>query len=141
MKNLITGLFILFSSLFILYYVGIGSLFLMYEVKRRAIEREGQEQNAKADIANLKNMLSQYKTMVGAYPPTLTALTFQPTNMADPSMWVEIWQDRYRVNPALKLDPWKRPYEYIVKGSEYEIRSLGPDGHRGTGDDIVGTKP
>jgi hypothetical protein len=106
-----------------------------------ANQRQRAKLIGKADIDNLEKMLSQYEMMVGDYPPTLPALCIQPNNMVDPSKWVDIWQDRYTVNPALKLDPWKRPYEYIVKGNEYEIRSFGPDGRRGTFDDFIGTNP
>ena len=36
-------------------------------------------------------------------------------------------------------DPWGRPYELLVlEAGSYDIRSLGPDGRAGTGDDIGG---
>ena len=90
------------------------------------------EQTAKADINNLKNMLSQYEMMVGTYTSTLDALYEQPSDLADPSKWVKISRD------AIKPDPWQHPYEYKVNGSEYTIRSLGADGQSGTDDDIEG---
>jgi prepilin-type N-terminal cleavage/methylation domain-containing protein len=34
------------------------------------------------------------------------------------------------------VDGWDRPFEYAVKGSSFRIRSAGPDGQPGTGDDL-----
>ena len=34
------------------------------------------------------------------------------------------------------IDPWGNPYEYRVKGKMVRVSSLGPDGVRGTADDI-----
>jgi len=90
------------------------------------------QQTAKADINNIKNLLSQYELMVGTFPSTLEALYEQPSDLADPSKWTKVSRD------PIKPDPWQHPYEYKVNGAEYEIRSLGPDGQSGTDDDIVG---
>jgi general secretion pathway protein G len=92
---------------------------------------EAFKKTAKADISNLKNMLSQYEMMVGTYPSALQDLHEQPSDLQDPSKWVKIARD------AIKPDPWQHPYEYKLNGGEYELRSLGPDGQSGTDDDIV----
>ena len=43
--------------------------------------------------------------------------------------------------PALKSDPWGRPYVYhpggAGNGPPYRVLSMGPDGKEGTGDDIL----
>jgi general secretion pathway protein G len=96
------------------------------------VRGEAFKRTAKADINNIKNMLSQYEMMVGTYPSTLDALYEQPSDLADPTKWVKISRDK------IKPDPWQRPYEYKINGTEYEIRSLGPDGQSGTDDDIEG---
>ncbi len=90
------------------------------------------KQTAKADINNLKSLIGTYELMVGTPPSTLDALHEQPSDLADPSKWQRVSRD------PIKPDPWQRPYEYKVNGSQYEIRSLGPDGQSGTDDDIVG---
>lgn len=39
---------------------------------------------------------------------------------------------------VIRLDAWSQPFEYRTLSAEiYEIRSLGPDGKRGTADDLV----
>jgi general secretion pathway protein G len=90
------------------------------------------KQTAKAEMSNLKGLISQYDLNVGSLPATLEALYEQPSDLADPSKWTRVSRE------PIKPDPWNRPYEYKVNGSEYEIRSLGPDGQSGTDDDIVG---
>lgn len=90
------------------------------------------KQTAKAEMNNLKGLISQYDLNVGSLPSTLEALYEQPSDLADPSKWTKVSRD------PIKPDPWNHPYEYKVNGSEYEIRSLGPDGQSGTDDDIVG---
>jgi general secretion pathway protein G len=90
------------------------------------------KQTAKAEMSNLKGFIAQYDLNVGALPSTLEALYEAPSDLADPTKWTRISRE------PIKPDPWNHPYEYKVNGSEYEIRSLGPDGQSGTDDDIVG---
>ncbi len=87
---------------------------------------------AKAEISNLKTMLETYKLEVGGYPTELTALYEAPSDLADPTKWMQIKKD------PIKPDPWGHAYEYTLNGSAVEIRSLGPDGQSGTEDDITG---
>lgn len=39
------------------------------------------------------------------------------------------------------LDAWGTPYEYQLERDQIELRSYGPDGLRGTSDDLVATRP
>ncbi len=87
---------------------------------------------AKAEMSNLKSLIATYDLNVGSLPSTLEALYEQPSDLADPSKWSRVSRD------PIKPDPWNHPYEYKVNGTEFEIRSLGPDGQSGTDDDIVG---
>ena len=87
---------------------------------------------AKAEISNFKSLIATYDLNVGSLPSTLEALYEQPSDLADPTKWSRVSRD------PIKPDPWGRPYEYKVNGTEFEIRSLGPDGQSGTDDDIVG---
>lgn len=90
------------------------------------------KQTAKAEMNNLKGLISQYDLNVGSLPNSLNDLYEQPSDLADPSKWTKVSRD------PIKPDPWNHAYEYKVNGSEFEIRSLGPDGQSGTADDIVG---
>lgn len=91
----------------------------------------GFRRTATAEISNLKTMLESYKLEVGTYPSQLSHLYEQPSDLADPTKWMQI--SKKPINP----DPWGRPYEYTLNGSEFELRSLGPDGQSGTEDDVA----
>lgn len=101
-------------------------------VNMGSVRERAFKQTAKAEMSNLKGLISQYDLNVGSLPSTLEALYEQPSDLADPSKWLRVTRE------PVKPDPWGRPYEYKVNGSEFEIRSLGPDGQSGTDDDIVG---
>jgi general secretion pathway protein G len=87
---------------------------------------------ASAEISTLKTMLESYKLEVGGYPSQLSHLHEQPSDLADPSKWMQFKKE------PIKPDPWGHAYEYTLNGNTYEIRSLGPDGQSGTEDDITG---
>lgn len=87
---------------------------------------------AKSEISTLKTMLESYRLEVGSYPSELNALHETPSDLADPSKWMQVSED------PIKPDPWGHAYEYTLNGSDVEIRSLGPDGQSGTEDDITG---
>lgn len=87
---------------------------------------------AAADINILKTMLDSYKLDVGSYPTQLSALYEKPSDLADPTKWMQI--SKKPINP----DPWGRPYEYTVNGASFELKSLGPDGQSGNEDDVTG---
>lgn len=90
------------------------------------------QNTAKAEIATLKQAIESYSINVGTYPESLEALHTQPSNISDPSKWMQTLKE------APGNDPWEHPYEYKLNGDAYEIRSAGPDGQTGTEDDIVG---
>jgi general secretion pathway protein G len=90
------------------------------------------QRTATAEISNLKTMLETYKLEVGSYPAQLDHLYEQPSDLADPTKWMQIKKD------PIKPDPWGRAYEYSLNGADFELRSLGPDGQSGTEDDITG---
>ncbi len=96
-----------------------------------SFQERGFRRTASAEISNLKTMLESYKLEVGTYPSQLSHLHEQPSDLADPTKWMKI--SKKPINP----DPWGRPYEYTVNGSDFELRSLGPDGQSGTEDDVT----
>lgn len=87
---------------------------------------------ATAEISNLKSALETYRLEVGSYPSQLESLYEQPSDLADPTKWMQI------LKAPVKPDPWGRPYEYSMNGADFELRSVGPDGQSGTEDDITG---
>lgn len=96
-----------------------------------AFQTRAYEKVARTEIQNLKNHLESYKLEVGSYPQQLNALHEQPSDLADPTKWLQLRKEP--VGP----DPWNHEYEYTLNGDDYEIRSLGPDGKSGTEDDIT----
>jgi hypothetical protein len=42
---------------------------------------------------------------------------------------------------VIRLDAWRRPYQYLGDANHYTLRSLGPDGKENTADDIVISGP
>jgi len=77
--------------------------------------------------------LDQFELDVGRFPTTkegLEALVQRPAG-------VKQWQGPYL--SSLPKDPWGRPFAYRCPGGgrePFELRSLGPDGKEGGGDDI-----
>lgn len=90
------------------------------------------QRTAAAEISNYKTMLDTYRLEVGSYPSQLEHLFEKPSDLADPTRWMQVKKE------PVKPDPWGNPYEYKLNGGEYELRSLGPDGQSGTEDDITG---
>ncbi len=90
-----------------------------------------KKQQAKITLGMLSTMLKQYQMEVNNLPSALAALHEMPSDIADPSNWVK------KSDKPIPLDPWEHPYEYKLNGSEFELRSLGPDGQSGTEDDIT----
>ena len=97
-----------------------------------SFQEKAFRRTATAEISNLKTMLDSYKLEVGSYPAQLSALYEQPSDLADPTKWMQISKK------PIKPDPWGRPYEYTVNGADFELRSLGPDGQSGNEDDVTG---
>jgi len=87
-------------------------------------------QQAKITLGMLSTSLKQYQMEVNALPAELGALHAMPSDV-DPSNWVK------KLDKPVPNDPWEHPYEYKPNGSDFELRSLGPDGQSGTTDDIT----
>lgn len=96
-----------------------------------AFQTSAYEKLTKTQINNLKNQLEAYRLEVGSYPSDLNHLYEKPSDLADPTVWMQISKD------PIKPDPWNHDYEYEMNGADFVIRSLGPDGKSQTEDDIV----
>jgi general secretion pathway protein G len=90
-----------------------------------------KKQQAKVMMGILSTSLKEYQLQVGTLPSNLEALYQQPSDLADPGLWVQ------KLDKPVPADPWGKPYEYKLNGSSFEIRSVGPDGQSGTADDIT----
>jgi len=87
---------------------------------------------ASADIrGGIKTALDRYRIDTSIYPKSLDDLIQQP---ADTTNWHGPYLD------GIPLDPWGDKYIYEFPGKHnrgsYDLMSLGPDGKRGTDDDI-----
>ena len=91
----------------------------------------GNLENSKIRTAQLKingigNAVNNYFATVGEYPNSLNDLVNPPDGL----------------NSFLKgvpKDPWGHPFQYKLKGSgaePFEIISVGPDGQKGSKDDV-----
>lgn len=89
---------------------------------------------ARADIqANLGLALDLYELDNGRYPDKLEDLWIQPSKDKAPN-----WHGPY-LKKYPPIDPWGNRYEYNLteQGQNYLLLSLGPDGQKGTSDDIT----
>lgn len=86
-------------------------------------------QQAKVELGMLSQSLKRYEMLMNALPSALEALSVKPSD-AD-AEWVKM------LDKPIAKDPWGSPYEYKVNGSEFDLKSIGPDRQTGTADDIA----
>ncbi len=84
---------------------------------------------AKIEIGMLSQSLKRYEMLMNGLPSALEALSVKPSD-AD-AEWVKM------LDKPIAKDPWGSLYEYKVNGSEFELKSIGPDRQTGTADDIL----
>jgi type II secretion system protein G len=115
---------------------------IRYKLVRHDLAFEGYApvaaDEARAQMAMLRNALELYRLDVGSYPTTgqnLKALVEKPADLPEPANW----QGPYPKKPV-PVDPWGKPYRYQSPGreghGEYSVWSAGPDGVDATDDDI-----
>jgi general secretion pathway protein G len=94
----------------------------------------GQQATAKAQIKEFTSALATYQLAHGTYPTQqqgLDALVSKPTREPVPANYPA---GGYLASRTLPLDPWKRPYLYLVPGRQnepFEIFTYGADGEPG----------
>jgi general secretion pathway protein G len=85
-------------------------------------------------MGGIKSALGQYKVDIGYYPKSFQDLVQKPNDAAN-------WHGPYLDSPKLAVDPWGNEYIYEFPGKHnpgaYDLMSAGPDGKKGTEDDIV----
>ena len=88
---------------------------------------------AKADVSSIKVALAAFETDTGRFPTTeegLQGLVDKPGDLAG-------WKHSYV--EKVPTDPWGHAYVYRCPGTgnkDFDLFSMGPDGHEGGGDDI-----
>jgi hypothetical protein len=91
-----------------------------------AAERDAKVKEAKYALDYVRKAIARYVKDLGAPPPALASLLKDP---GDPK-----WLGPYLLE--LGDDPWGNPFRYAPKKDGYTLKSLGPDGEEGGGDDI-----
>jgi len=91
---------------------------------------------AKTDISNLETALDAFEVDNEHYPVGKDGLQELFSQPAD----AENWKGPY-LKKQISTDPWKNNYIYECPGQHntrgYDLISTGPDGERGTDDDIT----
>ena len=99
--------------------------------------RDGKIVQAEQSVAALAEALGRYKFHCGVYPTSEEGLEALVVKHSCHAGWVGPYIASPNFTPTLLPDPWKRPYVYEPTNEPPVVLSLGPDGVRGTADDIV----
>lgn len=98
--------------------------------------RDGRLVQAEQSVAALAEALGRYKFHCGVYPSAEEGLEALVLKQSRHAGWVGPYISSPNYAPTLLPDPWKRPYVYEPTNDPPTVLSLGPDGVRGTADDI-----
>ncbi len=93
--------------------------------------REGNLVRAEQSVAALAEALGRFKFHCGVYPTAKEGLEALANKYSTHAGWIGPYAER------IVSDPWKHPYVYEPTNEPPVVLSLGPDGVRGTADDIV----
>ena len=93
--------------------------------------RDGDIVRAERSVASLAEALGRFKFHCGVYPTAEEGLAALANKYSTHAGWIGPYVEK--INP----DPWKRPYVYEPTNDPPVVLSMGPDGVRGTADDIV----
>jgi general secretion pathway protein G len=114
----------------------IGLLALMVVPRLRGVADRAKRTKAQADIQELKQALDRFYLDNGSYPTTdqgLQALVSPPSTGRTPNNY-----EQGGYIEKLPTDPWGNQYFYQSDGSNYALKSFGPDGIQ-SADDIDGS--
>ena len=99
--------------------------------------RDGAIVRAEQSVAALAEALGRYKFHCGVYPTAEEGLEALVKKQSRHAGWIGPYIASPRYDPTLLPDPWKHPYVYEPTNDPPVVLSLGPDGVRGTADDIA----
>ena len=99
--------------------------------------RDGRIVQAERSVEALAEALGRFKFHCGIYPESDEGLEALVLKRSRHSGWVGPYIASPTYAPKLLSDPWKHPYVYEPTNDPPVLLSLGPDGVRGTADDIL----
>ena len=119
--------FTLIEVLLVVVIIGILVAVVMPKLTGRG--KEAQIAAAKASIENISLAIDLYEVDNGAYPASLQALITKGSELN--------WRGPYLKKGEIPLDPWGKEFTYSSKENGYELKSFGPNGVDGGGDDVT----
>jgi general secretion pathway protein G len=129
--------FTLVELLLVLVILGILAALVLPKFTGRT--EQARTTAAQTQISTFGTALDAFEVDTGTYPrgqDGLAQLISQPGDATN-------WRGPY-LKSDIPLDPWGHAYIYEFPGKTnptgYDIRSMGPDGQAGTGDDIVNAR-
>ena len=93
--------------------------------------RDGNLVRTEQSVAALAEALGRFKFHCGVYPTVQEGLEALASKFSTHAGWMGPYAER------IIPDPWKHPYVYEPTNDPPVVLSLGPDGVRGTADDIA----
>ena len=100
-------------------------------------QRKARVDTAKIQISELKNAVLHYQVEQGRWPTMeqgLEALVRRPSAPPIPENYPP---EGYLSRREVPRDPWGNEFIYTLKENGYEVKSYGPNGTDGGGDDIT----
>jgi general secretion pathway protein G len=126
--------FTLVELLLVLVILGILAALVLPKFTGRT--EQARTTAAQTQISTFGTALDAFEVDTGTYPRGQDGLV----QLISPPGEAINWRGPY-LKSDIPLDPWGNAYLYEFPGktnpSGYDIRSMGPDGQAGTGDDIV----
>lgn len=130
-RSAIRSAFTLIELLLVLVILGVLAAVVVPKFTGRT--EDAKIKACKAEMSGVKTSLNAFEIDCGSYPTTeqgLNALVQNPGNLDG---WKRPYLDK------VPTDPWGHPYVYRCPGSngaDFDLMSMGPDGHEGGNDDI-----
>ncbi len=106
----------------------IGSIMALLLPRIGGAQDKAKVKEAKIQIGQLINAMTQYYSDCGKYPESIDGLLKQDPNCSNwgPEPYFKVQKGRTQI-----LDPWGTPYEYTKSGGDFIIKSLGKGGAEG----------
>lgn len=119
--------FTLIEVLLVVVIIGILAAVVLPRMTGRG--KDAKIAATKASIENMSLALDMYEVDNGTYPSSFQSLITKGSERN--------WKGPYLKKGEIPIDPWGKEFIYRLKGNGYEIKSLGPNGADGGGDDII----